>query len=360
MEVMRVRFLRALGVTAIVTPLSIGAQRAITISSVATPSPLQVRVTRRVILSDAKSPTKDGNIWVAAIDSRHRYYVRTYFEDRFLVFDSTGKFIRSVGRRGRGPGEYFSSMDRLFVAKGDTILVNESRTNLTTLSPQYQYVRRAHAQMDEPIHLRSGGFAYIARGPSHEETNWPHRLAFADGEGTVKGTYDIGPVLPKQGPFNGGRLAPIVESPQGTVWCGMSGEYLIDEWDAAGKQRTVLTRKLDGPLFRDLAAIPSNKPGINDMRFDREGRLWVIVAMRNGKSHRENVRTERGMQEMDLPDYDWIIEVIDVRNGKLLASTRVPSQHLRFVDEKKVWHSIEMEDGSNGLEVLDVSLVPKK
>jgi hypothetical protein len=54
------------------------------------------------------------------MDSRGRYFL-TGKDRKVLVFDSLGRFIRVLGREGRGPGEFIQP-PRVLIGKGDTIL----------------------------------------------------------------------------------------------------------------------------------------------------------------------------------------------------------------------------------------------
>ncbi|HEX7050891.1 MAG TPA: 6-bladed beta-propeller [Longimicrobiales bacterium] len=58
---------------------------------------------------------------------------------QLLVFDSLGTFLRSVGRRGGGPGE-FTGMYGLYRCAGDALVVDES-TRLSFFDAQLHFVR---------------------------------------------------------------------------------------------------------------------------------------------------------------------------------------------------------------------------
>ena len=56
------------------------------------------------------------------VDSRGRIYAGDWFTARVVVLDSTGALIRTLGRRGLGPGE-FRSIRGVQVLPGDSLLV---------------------------------------------------------------------------------------------------------------------------------------------------------------------------------------------------------------------------------------------
>jgi hypothetical protein len=73
----------------------------------------------------------DGRIAIGLMD-----------DENIAVYDSTGTFIRYVGRRGRGPGE-FVSRDDFFIIRGDTLLVNDRfPRELSRFTPELEYVGR--------------------------------------------------------------------------------------------------------------------------------------------------------------------------------------------------------------------------
>lgn len=57
-----------------------------------------------------------------AVDSRGNAYVPDFYRSRVVVFGPDGRLVRSVGRRGRGPGE-FQSIRSVQVLRGDSLLV---------------------------------------------------------------------------------------------------------------------------------------------------------------------------------------------------------------------------------------------
>ena len=77
---------------------------------------------------------RDGTIVVA--DQRT-------FQIRF--FDSTGKFLRQVGGRGQGPGEFngeYSFHPLLYNGNGDSLIVRDSYTRVHLLDADGQFIRR--------------------------------------------------------------------------------------------------------------------------------------------------------------------------------------------------------------------------
>ncbi|UCG87586.1 MAG: 6-bladed beta-propeller [Gemmatimonadota bacterium] len=72
-------------------------------------------------------------------------------------YDATGTFVRSVGRRGGGPGE-FTALDNIAVLRGDSIVAYDSEGNrISVFSPVGEFARSATLQ--GPRGFMVGAFA---------------------------------------------------------------------------------------------------------------------------------------------------------------------------------------------------------
>lgn len=76
----------------------------------------------RVGGADAGDQEQLFNVTSVAEDAEGRFYVANFGDKRVLVFDSTGTFLRAIGRGGRGPGE-FTAPRSLAPAGEDGLLV---------------------------------------------------------------------------------------------------------------------------------------------------------------------------------------------------------------------------------------------
>jgi hypothetical protein len=339
---------------------SLLAQGTTTISPSATPPTFNVRLTGRVVLSDAASPVKDGAWRAWGPDSRKRYYATAGLDSKILVFDSAGKFLQNVGRRGKGPGEYMN-LRRVFVGADDTLYAHDLIGNITVLDRDYKYVRRIPiGLMFAPLRLRNGRYANIVTGQTLDEINWNHRLEFVDGKGKRIKAIDIGPKRSTNPEEPSSRHWTLAESPDGGIWTAIGRTYFVDQWDVAGKQRVAFIRKIDDPDLKNLIKIPFNEPQVIEIQCDGSGLLWVMFALRTGRTHRARVRTDKGMRDMEVDEYKTILDVIDPKTGKLLASTSIAADWPTFVGERLLSRRIETDDGSAALEVLELSLVPAR
>jgi hypothetical protein len=75
-----------------------------------------------------------------------RIYILDYMNTRSLfVFDMDGKFLRRIGRRGRGPGEYPALlMDFATDNAGNVLLVDNTKRELHKYAPDGRYITSVH------------------------------------------------------------------------------------------------------------------------------------------------------------------------------------------------------------------------
>ena len=81
--------------------------------------------------TDAELPRQ---VSLIAIDSRRRFFVGAIGDYRVLVYDSAGRYVRLLTRKGQGPGELTGLVHIAFGA-GDNIFTvdNSGRVNVSVL-----------------------------------------------------------------------------------------------------------------------------------------------------------------------------------------------------------------------------------
>jgi hypothetical protein len=75
--------------------------------------------------ADGSEPYTFTRISDITVDPSGRIYVLDQIDARILVFDHSGRFVRTVGRRGEGPGEFVQPTGMGWV--GDTLWVSDQR-----------------------------------------------------------------------------------------------------------------------------------------------------------------------------------------------------------------------------------------
>jgi hypothetical protein len=338
-------------------PCVLPAQKTIEISAERTRPTHALRIVPRVTLSDVESPVEDGELAPVAIDRRGRYYMIAGGEQRVLVFDSTGRFLETFGRKGRGPGEY-QLLKGLFIGPGDSIYLVERMARTTLLTPDYKVVKTFESgDFRSGIRFRNNRIAHLK--PNREDPNWIHTFEIMELSGRSLKRIEVGRRAKENG--IGMRTWDLAEGIDASIWLTAFGFYQAEQWDSAGRHLRTVKRKPDGPAFNAVPATDLSEVLLRSIATDPEGRLWFMTAVPNGKTVRRRVRMESGFKEMDVPLRDLIIEVIDPRANRLVASQRFDYTHpCWFMDGGLISCHETQEDGNVVFPISQVQLVRMK
>lgn len=290
-----------------------------------------------------------------ARDSHGRYFAAPAKERGVVaLFGQNGHVIRRIGRSGGGPGE-FRSVRRPWVGPGDTLHVFGSP--YTVFDPDLNPVRTYNALGDPH------GFALFADGSmvlhtilySETRIGLPLHKISPEGHiirsfGSETRSYD------PADPFAALRAVAVADS--GRVWSVPMNRYVIELWDTTGHNLMQLRRDTD--WFRPWTGYDEKapyrsraRPLVTAVAEDAEGRLWVMVGVAD-KDWRANSGAPTDVSIHDV--LDTIIEVIDPRAGRLIASTRIGIYLAGFADSSHVFARDVDSDGRIVLTVWRVSL----
>jgi hypothetical protein len=261
----RLRLMRLL-LPALALPVLLGAQS----------SPDTARATRVAVVGEDSpgTPTTFGEISGFAFDAKGRLYVTDFKELRAVVLDTLGRQLATIGRSGKGPGEFEAPTGPAFGADGSLFVRNMKSVMRFDVDPTTGIASR-YAMM-YPIEgfplwrskRRSvvdgaGSFAFPRdSNPSSSMISYSSYIRYAR-DGKVVDTIRI-PTFPntgrdfasyRTGP-NGGRMvrglayAPFESRPswtitaQGTVIAGDGSKYDLQETDSKGRSLRRFTRAL--------------------------------------------------------------------------------------------------------------------
>ena len=118
-------------------------------------------------------------------DFKGRFYLAWAGATSVPVFDKVGKFVRHIGSKGSGPGEFLSA-GIVHVGIGDTVRVVDSQNGRISLfTPDGRFVKGLSApiQFDGATQLPSGEMLLNARRLN--ETGVAHAAQVMDGEGRI-------------------------------------------------------------------------------------------------------------------------------------------------------------------------------
>jgi hypothetical protein len=275
----------------------------------------------RIGTVDATGPELFGQITSLAADAAGRIYVLEGQAQEIRVFGADGTFIRAVGRKGGGPGEFARALRVELGPDGNVWVADPENNRVSVFDTSGVYVR-GHSMpggftiIPWPGRFdRRGSYYYPVPLPADEE----FRLGLTryDSAMTVRDTLVVpdDPVereffelRSEEGfarvsvPFAGGF--DWLLSPEGTFWGLLTGGYSMFELGQDGDTLRTVTRAFD-PLpvtaedmaearenltwfleqggTVDWAKLPDRKPAIEGAAFDDEGNVWVWPVMPNGE-----------------------------------------------------------------------------
>lgn len=321
----------------------------------------RIEIARAIALGDEDGPgTLDHSSSAVVRDSRGNFILRGSYSTNLKVFDRSGRFVRTIGRDGGGPGE-FKGVGDFYVLRGDTLAVFDWGTARYSLfSPDHEYLSAGPLPLSpEPgvIALETGEFVFNYAIFSDNETGQPlHRvgrdgkLARSFGAGTGKFRPDV--------PYFFSRA--ISPSRGSLLWSALLTNYQIDLIDArSGTTMRSLRRDVDwfppgmAPIPRGQAGSIEPKPLIFDVVEDSTGLLWVLIGV-SDPDWRSAVRPGGDgdhVQVIDDHGYrDTVIEVLDPENGIVLATARIDERVTQFVGPGLV--GAVLEDTPDGVPIF--------
>ncbi|MDD8025134.1 MAG: NHL repeat-containing protein [Acidobacteriota bacterium] len=132
-----------------------------------------------------------------AVDAQGRIYVLDSGNHRIQVFGPDGKFLKTIGRQGQGPGEFFMPNAIDFDAQGNLYVCESQAARLQAIAPDGKIAKTlklTEGSVGDTRVLKNGGFvmtagsgigmARVTVGGSQEETLRPP-LKAVDGEGKI-------------------------------------------------------------------------------------------------------------------------------------------------------------------------------
>lgn len=258
-----------------------------------------------------------------AADDSGRVLTLDFKDQQVHVFDSMGRYVRSLGRSGQGPGEFGNANGLLRAPDGRLWINDPSNNRFTVLGPDGSLLAT------HPIQIRGYGYLWQAwfdtAGTLFEmisvrvDTTFRRRVQRFRMDAAVLASdtllqypcdslaratplpanYYRTPRGYMQVPFRSSPLQAV--DPAGGVWC-TSGErfeiYRVSledhftgvvargtrapvvvtatERDSAAEAVRKFFEQTDG-TNPDLSRIPQEKPPLRSLRVDPAGRLWVQV-----------------------------------------------------------------------------------
>lgn len=282
------------------------------------------------------------------------------------VFDGDGKFLRTLGRRGDGPGEYRVVNEVRVGARDSLYLFDNANARMTVLATDLTVARTARmpvAVRPTEVVITSDGIIIAAdRVSTPDRVGLP--LHVVDQSGTLLRSFGSDDTTRYVAmPFAMSRALALDR--QGLVWAALRTSYRLVLWDLEGSQRIELSGNAswfrpwatDAPLKPDAPPLP----WIQAIQVDHQGHIWVLCRVASEDFARSLVPedTPRG-RFYRIADYarafDTVIEVIDPTERRLIASARFDAYLTNFVEPGTALGFRESAIGVPALDLWEVRL----
>lgn len=296
-------------------------------------------------LSIGKSTSEGGHLFSSirsiAVDEDGNIYVLDGKENYILVFDNTGKHLRTFGRPGQGPGELTLPLT-LGLTNRDELVIENTRSRLVYYSAQGEYIRS--------LSIAKAGVARIAldsRGNilgiviKRDKDDRRYVVQKFDPEMNLLFSLDSTPTpsSDNQGfnPFSGSIYYTFDKNDR--VVCSIPDRYEIKIYDTTGKWVKKILKEYD-PVeiteeeMKEIAeemppylklAIPRFHDPIRWISTDDEGKIFAMTWER-------------------IPDKEGYYHDVFDQEGRYLA--KIPFTSRPFLIKKNKYYTVtEDEEG---------------
>ncbi len=222
---------------------------------------------------------------------------------RFKMFDHEGRFVRAVGRRGEGPGE-FNAVTSVAVVGDQIVALDVARRIWQFFDLDGEFAAQRNFSFSGNHFVPVGGDRVVVAGldPRPDFVGHPLHLVDLD-EGAPSLHFGAEEPANWKATDPWARIAVVGPgSRAGTIWGGKAGIPTLREWSGDGE----LLRSIEGelPWFPRLDQHPDTRrdpPGsmINVVMADGGDRLWMQTSLADERWREALVEQEETKQLAD-------------------------------------------------------------
>jgi hypothetical protein len=296
------------------------AQQRIRLPNQPTCADCKIKLKPAVRLGSDEDPAGFAQTIVIAANSRNQYVVSSLtFDGQLFVYGPDGKFIRTIGHQGHGPGEFSTPQLMAFDSRDSLHTIDFTGSRYSVFAPNFSFVRSAVVPaMPFALKIHPTGKLVMAT-VSATRSGRTGLSIFPQAGGPALASFDV--VTPNRAAIEAGRFVSIDAT--GLIWSTQRVGYMIRVWDARGREVREITaaRPWTSDSIRRHIDYLKEKPDaqISGLEFDASGRLWVFAVVPDAHWAPVKDPAQLNMKR----GYDTIIEVIDPVTGKLLAQARM-------------------------------------
>ncbi len=275
-----------------------------------------------------------GGLTIATVDSRGRIYLMGFFATALKVYDASGRYETTIGRKGDGPGEFRGIMGSV-VGPADSLFVfDRLAMRMSVFGPDHAFGRSS------PIDVEPAGYQPLIASwdPEHfyitadmrtaELIGWPVHRVNRMGSRVCSFGSTTGDYSPSDSRGGTRILADTGES--GTLWSGVREEYVIERVSPCGRGALEIIRRdadwFPSPEYVDTDHGERKPPPLVANLLQDHDRLWVLAWVPDPKWKEAGAGPEDKYRR-----YDSVIEVIDLREGRVIARSRFDELYQQFL-----------------------------
>jgi len=297
------------------------------------------------------------------VDGQGRAYVMDWGDMNIKVYDAEGRFLRTVGRQGQGPGEFGTPSFFELLSGGRICLLDGGQHRVTIMTTEGQYLssfllegfhrdiavdgqdrlylgKWAAAKEPDKLSAEFQEISYVTSvfGTDVTGKNIVHLLDLLGESVAMKGAG--GGVVSMVG---GGSMVVWVVDRRGRIYGGLNENLGLTVYGQDGKAELAFGREftpLKNPRFKGMAGQKKNMPAFGrTVVFDEEGNLWIELT--------KDEKQKGLVYDVFSPDGIYLKQVqIEQRVGQFLKG--------------KLYSLLRPEDGYPSVKRYRIDLVPGK
>ncbi len=302
-------------------------------------------------------------------DSRGRYYAWSATRGQVAVYDSSGRFMRTIGRLGDGPNELPAPGGMMLIGAGDTIRFFEGR-GFRVWTPQYTYARRHSSPgtlLGKALLLSDGRMVFPSGSTQGNGVGQP--LHLLSPEGAVLNSFGSAQPVNYRTCIQCYFKALADSREPGTIWVAPTSAYEIEKWNLDGKLLLTIVNPRSPWLpssLSDNLRVGKRDPDGRTARIytiweDDDGLVWVLGSTGKAAPVDPNRRgiglvPERPLEEVNATSRQ-VLDVIDPVRKSVVASRAIEGTQYSPVGKHLLYSVREDADGFVYIDVWRVSLV---
>ena len=279
--------------------------------------------------------TRDGEFVVASPENR----------GELLVYDAEGRFRRTLGAAGDGPGEYRLPGRIRLGPDGSLLILDIRNRRITRVSAGGEVLQTVEIRTLQVLDFVAldGDARFFVSGFGVGDGGLSVVTEVVDGEGTTLARLGSVSAEPWTANFFRG---PVGLDGGGRLWSARPGGYAFEAWEADGDREPVLRLTGEAGWFdpgppQPGAPITAPTPSVvMSLRF-AQGLLWIAtwVADENWQENADLDPAEIRLNRV----LDTVLEVVDPASGELVARSR-HEEALRITGDEGLVFGVREDD----------------